>query len=188
MQRMKIQLLSDLHLEVHPAFVPEPAPGADLLVLAGDIGSYQNGTLLQDEDFGLARFSPLPQYAGWPTPVLFVPGNHEYDGQDFGAAHARLRATCERLGLVWLERETAVLDGVRFAGTTLWSDFDALADAAGVRHGRAAGDAQQSLSRRQLLPAQDRWHAGRSALSGARGARAIALVPAMADRNLNHTL
>ena len=133
MQRMKIQLLSDLHLEVHPAFVPEPAPGADLLVLAGDIGSYQKGTLLQDEDFGLARFSPLPQYAGWPTPVLFVPGNHEYDGQDFDAAHARLRATCERLGLVWLERETAVLDGVRFAGTTLWSDFEALADAAGVQ-------------------------------------------------------
>ena len=133
MARMKIQLLSDLHLEVHPAFAPEPAPGADVLVLAGDIGSYQSGTLLQDEDFGLARFSPLPQYAGWPTPVLFVPGNHEYDAQDFDAADARLRATCDRLGLVWLERETAVLDGVRFVGTTLWSDFDALADAAEVQ-------------------------------------------------------
>ena len=71
---MKIQLLSDLHLEVHPGFVPEPAPGADVLVLAGDIGSYQPGSLLQDEDFGLARFSPLPQYASWPTPVLLVPG------------------------------------------------------------------------------------------------------------------
>lgn len=129
---MKIQLLSDLHLEVHPSFVPEPAPGADVLVLAGDIGSYQSGSLLQDEDFGLARFSPLPQYAGWPTPVLLVPGNHEYDVQDFDAAHARLRATCDRLGLVWLERESVVLDNVRFVGTTLWSDFDALADAAQV--------------------------------------------------------
>ena len=129
---MKIQLLSDLHLEVHPGFVPEPAPGADVLVLAGDIGSYQSGSLLQDEDFGLARFSPLPQYAGWPTPVLLVPGNHEYDMQDFDAAQTRLRATCERLGLVWLERESVVLDGVRFVGTTLWSDFDALADAAQV--------------------------------------------------------
>ncbi|MEG2049816.1 MAG: metallophosphoesterase, partial [Comamonas sp.] len=35
---MKIQLLSDLHLEVHPQFVAEPAAGADVLVLAGDIG------------------------------------------------------------------------------------------------------------------------------------------------------
>ncbi|MET1537265.1 metallophosphoesterase, partial [Burkholderia sola] len=84
---MKIQLLSDLHLEVHPHFVPEPAPGADVLVLAGDIGSYQPGSLLQGQDFGLERFSPLPQYAGWPCPVIFVPGNHEYDMQDFDAAH-----------------------------------------------------------------------------------------------------
>lgn len=120
---MKLQLLSDLHLEVHPHFDSQPAPGADLLVLAGDIGSYQKGSLLADADFGLARFSPL---RGWPTPVLFVPGNHEYDMLDFDAAHARLRETCARLGLIWLERETLVRDGVRFIGTTLWSDFDAL--------------------------------------------------------------
>ena len=119
---MKIQLLSDLHLEVHPAWTPTPAPGADVLVLAGDIGSYQTGSLLTDDHFGLERF------AGWPVPVIFVPGNHEYDAQDFDAAHARLRATCDRLGLVWLERETLVLNGVRFVGTTLWSDFDALAE------------------------------------------------------------
>ena len=119
---MKIQLLSDLHLEVHPAWTPPPAPGADVLVLAGDIGSYQTGSLLTDDHFGLERF------AGWPVPVIFVPGNHEYDAQDFDAAHQRLRATCDRLGLVWLERETLVLNGVRFVGTTLWSDFDALAE------------------------------------------------------------
>ena len=125
---MKIQLLSDLHLEAHPHFIAEPAPDADVLVLAGDIGSYQSGSLLQGEHFGLERFSPLPQYAGWPCPVIFVPGNHEYDMQDFDAAHARLRAACERMGMVWLERETAVLGGVRFVGTTLWSDYDVLGE------------------------------------------------------------
>ena len=129
---MKIQLLSDLHLEAHPHFKPEPAPDADVLVLAGDVGSYQTGSQLTDDDFGLARFSPLPQYAGWPTPVLFVPGNHEYDAQDFDAAHQRLRHTCERLGIQWLERETLQLGGVRFIGATLWSDFDALADHEGA--------------------------------------------------------
>ncbi|AEB82538.1 metallophosphoesterase [Alicycliphilus denitrificans] len=133
---MKLQLLSDLHLEVHPHFSPSPAPGADVLVLAGDIGSYQPGSQLADGDFGLARFSPLPQYAGWPTPVVFVPGNHEYDGQDFDTAHTRLRRTCDRLGLIWLERESVVLQGVRLVGTTLWSDFDALA-------GHGADDASQ---------------------------------------------
>lgn len=120
---MKIQLLSDLHLEANPAFRPEPAPSADVLVLAGDIGSYQRGSRLPGGDFG------LEQFAGWPVPVLYVPGNHEYDGLDFDETHARLRATCERLGLVWLERETVVHGGVRFVGTTLWSDFDVLGDA-----------------------------------------------------------
>jgi len=124
---MKIQLLSDLHLEVHPAFAPLPAPGADVLVLAGDIGSYQKGSRLTDDDFGLRRFSPLH---GWPVPVLFLPGNHEYDMLDFDEAHARLRATCERLGMHWIEREVLLLQGVRFVGTTLWSDFDALGPAA----------------------------------------------------------
>ena len=124
---MNIQLLSDLHLESHPDFQPRAAPHADVLVLAGDIGSYQPGSALSARgvaDFGLARFSPL---RGWPVPVLFVPGNHEYDGLDFDDAHARLRDSCERLGIIWLERAICVLDGVRFVGTTLWSDFDALA-------------------------------------------------------------
>lgn len=124
---MRIQLLSDLHLEAHPHFQPTPAPGADVLVLAGDVGSYQTGSLLQGEWFGLERFSPLPQYAHWPCPVLFVPGNHEYDAQDWDAAHHRLRQICDALGIQWLERESVVLQGVRFLGTTLWTDYDAIA-------------------------------------------------------------
>jgi predicted phosphodiesterase len=123
---MKFQLLSDLHLEGQPDFHPLPVSGADLLVLAGDIGSYQTGSQLTDDDFGLARFSPLPQHGGWPVPVVFVPGNHEYDAQDLDAARLRLRRACDRLGIGWLDRETWVQDGVRLVGTTLWSDFDAL--------------------------------------------------------------
>ncbi len=121
---VKIQLLSDLHLEAHPHYRPTPAPGARLLVLAGDIGSYQAGSQLPGNDFGLERFSPR---LGWPFPVLFVPGNHEYDNLDFDAAHERLRQTCERLGITWLEREVLTMEGVRFVGTTLWADFDAFA-------------------------------------------------------------
>ena len=136
---MKIQLLSDLHLEADPGFVATPAPGADLLVLAGDIGSYQtrrDGSVMDEPDWGLQRFSPLSQYAGWPTPVLFVPGNHEYDGLEMDEVHPGLRSACDRLGIAWLERETLQIDGVRFVGTTLWSDYDALAAAEATETGR----------------------------------------------------
>lgn len=144
---MHIQLLSDLHLEENSAFQPQRAPGADVLVLAGDIGSYQGGSALSalgDEDFGLGRF------ADWPVPVIVVPGNHEYDALDFDATHARLRATCERLGLIWLERETIVLHGVRFVGTTLWADFDALAP-----RGPTASLADQLQARHKAFRAAD---------------------------------
>ena len=62
--------MSDLHLEAHPQFQVAPAPGADLLVLAGDIGSYQPGSRLQGEAtlryFGFrvyhARLWTLPDF------------------------------------------------------------------------------------------------------------------------------
>lgn len=126
---INIQLLSDLHLETHPHFVPEVAPTADILVLAGDVGSYQTGSMLVDHadaDFGLARFSPRRDLAAWPVPVFFVPGNHEYDGMPFEEAHERLQETCERLHIIWLHQRVHVVNGVRLIGCTLWSDFEAL--------------------------------------------------------------
>ncbi|MEF7616836.1 metallophosphoesterase [Aquincola sp. MAHUQ-54] len=110
---MRLQLLSDLHLETE-AFDPVPAPGADVLVLAGDIDS---------------RWQALDRFAGWPVPVVFVPGNHEFDGRELQDALDGLRECCARLGMTLLERETCVLAGpdgrrVRFAGTVRWCDFD----------------------------------------------------------------
>lgn len=123
---MRIQLFSDLHLERYPDFQPAIHPGTDVVVLAGDIGSYRPGSRLGGDDFGLARFSPLRP--GAPAArVLFIPGNHEYDGLEFDATQARLRRLCAELGITWLDREIVTLGHVRFVGTTLWSDFDALA-------------------------------------------------------------
>lgn len=122
---MRLQLLSDLHLENQPDFQATPAEGADVLVLAGDIGSYQGGSRLAEPDFGLGRFSPRRPGSCWKK-VLFVPGNHEYDGLDYAQTHQRLRDACARLGIVWLERTTHLIGPVRFIGTTLWTDFDGL--------------------------------------------------------------
>jgi hypothetical protein len=110
---MRLQLLSDLHLETE-SYVAEAAAGAELLVLAGDIDS---------------RWDALDRFRDWPVPVVFVAGNHEFDGRDLVDASAALRARCERLGIAMLERERlVVVDGrgqrVRIVGTIRWSDFD----------------------------------------------------------------
>ncbi|MEW6704898.1 MAG: metallophosphoesterase [Pseudomonadota bacterium] len=111
---MRLQLLSDLHLETE-RFDPEPAPGAELLVLAGDIDN---------------TWQSLARFAGWPVPVVLVAGNHEFDGRELDQAWPALRERCEALGLRLLECETALFTDVqgrriRFAGTVRWTDFDA---------------------------------------------------------------
>jgi hypothetical protein len=110
---MRLQILSDLHLETE-SFAASPAPGAELLVLAGDIDRGWEG---------------LRHYAAWPVPVLFVPGNHEFDGRDVDQAGIDLRAFCDSLGIRMLDRDSVVMTDdqgrrVRFCGTVRWSDFD----------------------------------------------------------------
>ncbi len=124
---MRIQLLSDLHLETED-FDPEPAPGAEVLVLAGDI------------DAGWAGYE---RFAGWPVPVLVVAGNHEFDNRELNDAWPALRGLCARLGLTLLQRESLVMQvaggrRVRFVGTTRWSDFDLFGEAGRERAERAA--------------------------------------------------
>lgn len=112
---MHLQLLSDLHLETE-TFEAEPAPGAELLVLAGDID---------------ANWTGLDRFARWPVPVLMVAGNHEFDGRELREAWPALRSRCDALGIRLLERESHVITSgeglrVRFLGTVRWCDFDLL--------------------------------------------------------------
>ncbi len=123
---MRIQLLSDLHLERAPDWQPKPLRDIDVLVLAGDVGSYQTGSWLTGDDFGLRRFSPRTPGAPWKR-VLYLPGNHEFDALDYDKAKTRLRGLCESFGIEWLDREVITIGSVRFVGATLWADFDALA-------------------------------------------------------------
>jgi hypothetical protein len=123
---MKIQLLSDLHLESE-SFELLPQPGAELLVLAGDIDSSWQG---------------YERFAGWPVPVLVVAGNHEFDGRELTQAWPAFRDHCARLGLTLLERESVVLSSragerVRFVGAVRWCDFDTFGPAGYERASRA---------------------------------------------------
>jgi hypothetical protein len=125
---VKLQILSDLHLESE-TFDPEPAAGAELLVLAGDIDT---------------RWTALERFRGWPVPVLMVAGNHEFDGRDLGQAWEPLREACEASGIQLLQRQETVLTSpvgrrVRFLGATRWSDFDLFGERGRPKAERAAG-------------------------------------------------
>jgi hypothetical protein len=124
---MRLQILSDLHLETE-TFDPEPAAGAEMLVLGGDIDSTWAG---------------LERFRDWPHPVLFIAGNHEFDGRELTSAWAALRERCEQLGFTMLERQSTVRQGadgrrIRFVGTVRWCDFNLFGDAQRERVLRAA--------------------------------------------------
>lgn len=103
---MKLHVASDLHLSVAPFELP--ATTADRIVLAGDIARPE-------------------QACAWAArlgkPVLYVAGNHEFYGGSLDATMAALRRHSVDTPIHVLEREALIVDGVRFLGTTLWSDF-----------------------------------------------------------------
>lgn len=136
---MRIQLISDLHWDNDPQLAPQPLAGAELLVLAGDVASRH----FRGGHFGLDYFSPLN---GWPVPVLYVPGNHEFDDGDYDQTYAQLQRSCEQWGITWLERQCIELGGIRWLGSTLWADFDAL-----VKPGDNAR--QRKIQRRKAMRA-----------------------------------
>uniref|UniRef100_UPI003341992F metallophosphoesterase n=1 Tax=Castellaniella defragrans TaxID=75697 RepID=UPI003341992F len=101
-----LHILSDLHLGVHD--MPAPQVRADLTILAGDI----------------ARPQTAMQWAGsLGRPVIYVPGNHEFYGGDIAGTRRRLAALAAEHGVHLLDQNSLVFGGVRFLGTTLWTDF-----------------------------------------------------------------
>ena len=103
---MRIRIYSDIHLEYAP-FTP-PVSDADVVVLAGDIGNGAAGIEWAKEAFR--------------QPVLYLSGNHEYYEGEFDSVQAAMRAASGG-PVELLDCSQAVIDGVRFLGCTLWTDY-----------------------------------------------------------------
>lgn len=103
---MKLHVLSDLHLNV--AAFEAPETDADIVILAGDIARPKEA---------IAWASTVPK------PLLYVPGNHEYYGGSMTSTVQEMRQLCSRSDIHVLDNDAVVIDGVRFLGTTLWTDF-----------------------------------------------------------------
>ena len=120
---MKLQILSDLHLEfsrTRSTFRFQKAPGVDALILAGDIHAHLGIFALREE---LAEFKDVP--------ILYVPGNHEYYGQDLRRAQSERLEIEQRIGdqfpnlHVLDDKQVNLRDGARtikFIGSTLWTE------------------------------------------------------------------
>jgi len=168
---LRIVHMSDLHLEfeapkyaasdwprsaatpatapLHPSVGPrlQGLRGADLAILAGDVAP---GIACIDYADAVASFANCP--------VVVVPGNHEYYGQDFPSMRRQLRdaawATDGRV--IFLDRDWVRLwfgdEELLVFGCTLWTDYAVNGDA---ERGRAYAAAHLNDHRR--ISFGDQW-------------------------------
>jgi hypothetical protein len=72
-----------------------------------------------------------------------VAGNHEFYGSSIDGTVAELRRLCEGTHVHLLDRDELVIGGVRFLGTTLWTDFELFG--IGERKSAATAEARRLL-------------------------------------------
>ena len=114
---MRISLASDIHLEFYGKneWIPNHTD-MDILILAGDIH-----TGYQALPWIAKHFAHVPH-------ILYVLGNHEFYGSNY-AVTKHYRKMQEKADLHGLKNLTVLqnkfvdINGVRFLGATLWTDY-----------------------------------------------------------------
>jgi Icc-related predicted phosphoesterase len=116
---MKAWILSDLHLTSYertlrslPEVIPA-IPEADIAIVAGDVGDGVETSALW-----LARHIRPHMKVAW------VLGNHEFYGGWFRDSRELARRRAAELDLILFDDDVTIVDGVRLAGSTLWTDYD----------------------------------------------------------------
>jgi len=105
---MKIHIFSDLHREFGDA--RPTTPECDLVIAAGDIATKTQGVKWLREFFR-------------DKPVLTIAGNHEFYGGNWPSLIAKMKEAANDSQVRVLENESCEINGWRFFGATLWTDF-----------------------------------------------------------------
>lgn len=139
---MKIQIVSDLHLEFSDCYDVKNAGDTDVLILSGDImvaedlhdhahfdyDPYTSGALadLGRRQQSARRYRDFLKRCSFQFPhVIYVAGNHEFYNGKFHKGIQYLRDECARYHNVYfLERDTKIINDVSFIGGTLWTDMN----------------------------------------------------------------
>lgn len=119
---MKLWIWSDVHLEISNSQIDFARPDADIIVIAGDL-TYADKVSETAKDI-IERYQ---------MPIIYVAGNHEFYGshqrQSSFETDQLILKLAERDSDNWshrlyvLDEDAVVIDGVRFVGATLWTDF-----------------------------------------------------------------
>jgi predicted phosphodiesterase len=113
LESMKLQILSDPHLEMlkPPYSWRTPETAAEVIVLAGDIGVGVMGV-----KWAVREAERLQKFA------VYVAGNHEYYGERLKVLE-KMKAVARGSRVYVLDLDEVTLGGVRFLGATLWTDY-----------------------------------------------------------------
>lgn len=120
---VNFQIVSDLHIEYKNNSVPNPldfiTPSSDILVLAGDIGSFYKINQLKEFLNKLCDLFKI---------VIYVPGNQEYytfteykPMSMHDLINRLYELECSIPNLYVLNQSSIVINNVCIAGCTLWS-------------------------------------------------------------------
>ena len=111
-KRLKVQIMSDLHLGYPGARgFPPLAPGADLVMIGGDTCE------------GLRLALRLMRDAYPATEIVAVAGNHEFYRSTHSEELEAARDDARQLGVHLLENRTVTFGKLRVIGATLWTDY-----------------------------------------------------------------
>ncbi|NBF08153.1 metallophosphoesterase [Pseudomonas sp. Fl4BN1] len=109
---MRVRIYCDLHNEFEAWDAPD-CSDTDLVILAGDIDKKARGIKWANDTFSCS--------------VAYINGNHEfYDGHIDRTLQKMKDAALSHVHV--LENEKLILNGIRFLGTTAWTDFTSTGD------------------------------------------------------------
>jgi Icc-related predicted phosphoesterase len=126
---MKIAVTSDVHLEFGPLTLTND-DGADVLILGGDVCVAAD--LREPDPYNIMntrhseRLAELLDSASKNFKhVILIMGNHEHYHGDYARSADIIRKFVESWSNVYfLDKEVRDIEGVRFFGGTLWTDFN----------------------------------------------------------------
>ena len=154
---MRVQILSDLHLEFEGNTIPRRASDADAVILAGDLAPVR-----------ARRVNEIAKRWADAEHIFYVPGNHEFYGSEIDEARLELARACNQCDISLLDPGAVTVGEVRFIGATLWTDFrlgsgpaeealahfevgSALSDFVGaIRHGGSRLSTHETARRHEL--------------------------------------